>query len=97
MTHGLSAEVQKAGGKRLARQSAEEWYAEIKKGTIRPNDVRWILWDWELERKELLAKIADLEKENDQLVELGELIKEKHDRLRQGIYEIIVPQGKKHG
>lgn len=72
MTHGLSAEVQRAGGKHLARQSAEEWHTEFHKGSIRRIDIKYILWDWQLERAELMGRIAELEKENEQIVVLSE-------------------------
>ncbi len=61
MTHGLSAETQKAGGDKLAKQSAEEWYQELQKNTIRSVDIRYILWDWQNERVEFIQILEALE------------------------------------
>ena len=61
MTHGLSAATEGFGGKLLAKQSADEWYQEYQRGTIRAQDVRYLLYDWQNERVELLKKIDDLQ------------------------------------
>lgn len=61
MTHGLSAATEGFGGKLLAKQSAEEWYQELQKGTIRDVDIEYLLYDWQNERVELLRKIDDLQ------------------------------------
>jgi hypothetical protein len=39
--------------------------------------------------------VEALDKENDQLVELGELANEKVQKLKKGIYDLIVPKGHK--
>lgn len=65
MTHGISAETEKAGGGALARQSAEEWHTELHKGTIRPQDIKYILWDWVNDRTELIHLLQSLEWEGE--------------------------------
>ena len=50
MTHGLSAETERMGGTFMAKQTAEEWYIENNKGTIRLTDIKYILWDWQNDR-----------------------------------------------
>ena len=65
MTHGLSAETEEFGGSALARQSAEEWHTELHKGTIRPQDIRYILWDWQNDRTELIHLLQGLEWANE--------------------------------
>lgn len=61
MTHGLSAETERMGGTFMAKQTAEEWYIENNKGTIRLTDVKYILWDWQNERVEFLDLLRSLE------------------------------------
>ena len=63
--------------KGAVRQSAEEWHVEFRKGTIRHQDIKYILWDWQNDHNDLLKRIEDLEKENDQLVELAAEINKK--------------------
>ena len=61
MTHGLSGETEKAGGGVTARQTAEKWYAENQEGTIRPQDIKYILFDWQNERVEFVHLLLTLE------------------------------------
>ena len=57
----LNGETKKAGGGHLARQTADEWNQERHKGTIRPQDIKYILWDWQNDRVELLEILRSVE------------------------------------
>ncbi len=66
MTHGLSAETERMGGNQfMAKQTAEEWYIENNKGTIRLTDIKYILWDWQNDRTELIHLLQSLEWEGE--------------------------------
>jgi hypothetical protein len=66
MTHGLSAETERMGGNQfMAKQTAEEWYIENNKGTIRLSDIKYLLWDWQNERVTFIKLLQDLEWSNE--------------------------------
>ncbi len=60
MANELGKETKRMGGKLMDRQTAEDWYIENQKGTVRPSDVRYILWDWQNDRVDLLGLLRDV-------------------------------------
>lgn len=61
MANELGKKTKQMGGKLMDRQTAEDWYIENQKGTVRPSDVKYILWDWQNERVGFIQLLQSLE------------------------------------